>query len=427
MPSPHLRLAAIGCGNRTQVYLALAARLPDRYVITAAADRNPPRLARVRELACNPEFQEFSDANALLAEPPLADLMIIGTQDADHFAHATAALRRGYDLLLEKPIATSVSDMLAVEKLARDLGRRVIVCHVLRYTPFYRKVQELVARGTIGKLVAFEATQGIGPWHQAHSYVRGHWSVAEKSTPMTVANSCHDLDIISWLADAPCTQVSSFGGLAHFRADQAPAGAPARCTDGCPVAATCPYDAHRYLTDKKTHWLNLVYDRATTASDAEIIGWLRTSKWGRCVYHCDNTTVDHQAVNLQFANGITGNFTLTAFSEGRDLALFGTKGRLLAGSRVKHITGHDILFDDFTQNTAVPISIPTNQDGWHGDADSALMYDLPTELQKTNATDMLTSIERSVDSHLMGFAAEVSRQTGRSVDLAVFRNQNCPI
>jgi len=423
MPSSRLTLAAVGCGNRTQVYLGLAARLPGAYRIAAAADRNPPRLAKVRALAQNPGFREFSTAEALLAAPKLADLLIIGTQDAGHFAHATAALRRGYDLLLEKPIATSVREVLAVERLARELGRRVLVCHVLRYTPYYRQLRELVAGGAIGELVAFEATQGIEPWHQAHSYVRGHWGVAEKSTPMTVANSCHDLDILSWLADSPCARVSSFGGLAHFKADQAPVGAPARCTDGCPAAPTCPYDAHRYLTDKKAYWLDLVYDRAAKATDAEITEWLRTSKWGRCAYRCDNTTVDHQTINLEFASGVTGNFTLTAFSQGRDLALFGTKGRILAGARTKQTTGHDILLEDFARKTTVPVAVPVPTDSWHGDADAALMADLPAEMLKPDPADMLTSIQRSVDSHVIGFAAEESRRSGRSIDLAAYRRE----
>ena len=409
-PAP-LTLAVLGGGNRAQLFFSLAAANPGAYRLVAGADRHAERRTRLRALAGGSGFQEFATAEALLAAPKLADVLIVGTQDAAHFAHALAGLQAGYDLLLEKPIATTPREVITLARTARELGRRVLVCHVLRYTGFYRRVQELLAQGAIGDLVSFEATQGLDPWHHAHSYVRGHWGVAENSTPLTVANSCHDLDILSWLVEAPCTTVASFGGLQHFNAAHAPAGAPARCTDGCPAASTCSYDARRYPTDRK-NWLGTVFDGAATATDAEITAWLSTSKWGRCVYRCYNTTVDHQTVALQFANGVTGSFTVTAFSQGRDLALFGSRGRLLAGRRTQLTAGCDILVESFDSGHVERITLPTG-----GDADEALMRAMPDELRKPNPAEMLTSLERSVESHLMGFAAEESRRTGRAINL----------
>ncbi len=417
-----LQLAAIGCGSRTFIYFELAAKQPELYEVTAAADHNAARRAKARALSQNPRFREFEDDAAILAEPRLADIMIIATQDAFHFAHASAALRKGYDLLLEKPISTNLRDVLALEKLAHDLGRKVLVCHVLRYTPFYRRVKQVVASGALGSIVSFEATEGVGAWHQGHSFVRGHWSVMAKSTPMIISKSCHDMDILSWLVDSPCTALGSFGGIMHFKPECAPAGAPARCTDGCPVGDTCLYNAHRYLTDQK-RWLDVIYDRAKTATDAEITDWLRTSPWGRCVYRCDNTAVDHQTVNLNFASGVTGSFTMTAFSEGRDLALFGTKGRLFAGERVKRSAGCDIVVESHL--TGKPERIMVDEaEGGHGGGDGGLMRALHAEMSKARSADMESSLEKSVESHVMGFAAEEARQTGRAVELAEFRRRH---
>ena len=418
MSTRRLRLAAIGCGSRTFIYFELAAMQPDLYEVVAAADHTPARLARARELSGNPSFREFRDDVAILAEPQLADVMIIATQDAFHFEHASAALRKGYDLLLEKPIATTVREVLALDRLARELGRRVLVCHVLRYTPFYRRVKDVIASGVLGEIVSFEATEGVEPWHQGHSFVRGHWAVAEKATPMIVAKSCHDLDIFSWLVGRPCEALASFGGISHFNAASAPAGAPARCTDGCPVATTCFYDAHRYLTDKK-NFLSLVFDRAATASDEEIIAWLRTSPWGRCVYRCDNTAVDHQTVNFNFSGGVTGTFTMTAFSEGRDLTIFGTKARLLAGERVKRTAGCDIVVETFATGGLERITLESPAGG-HGGGDVGLVRALHAEMTRANADEMESALPRSVESHVMGFAAEEARATGRVVRLAEF-------
>ncbi len=423
MNTRRLKLAAIGCGSRTFIYFELAAKQPELYEIVAAADHTPARRAKARALSQNPNFQEFYDDRAILAESKLADVMIIATQDAHHFAHASAALRKGYDLLLEKPISTNLIDVLALEQLARELGRRVLVCHVLRYTPFYRSVKAVVASGVLGDIVSFEATEGVEPWHQGHSFVRGHWAVVEKATPMIIAKSCHDLDIFSWLVGSPCLALSSFGSIMHFNAAHAPAGAPARCTDGCPLSGQCLYDAHRYLTDKKP-WLEIIYDHAKTATDAKIIDWLRMSPWGRCVYHCDNTAVDHQTVAMNFASGVTGSFTMTAFSEGRDLALFGTKGRLLAGERVKRTAGCDLVVEDFRTGKLERITVDHEIDGWHGGGDAGLVRMLHAEMSKSNAAEMESSLERSVESHLMGFAAEEARLTGTTVVLADFRQRH---
>ena len=420
MKPRRLKLAAIGCGSRTYTYFRLAATQPELYEVVAAADRTPARRARARRASENPEFQEFSDDVAILAVPKLADVMIIGTQDAYHFEHASAALRKGYDLLLEKPISTNLRDVLALEKLAAELGRRVLVCHVLRYTPFYRRVKEIVASGMLGEIVSFEASEGVEPWHQTHSYVRGHWAVVEKSTPMIIAKSCHDLDIFSWLVDSPCLSVGSFGGIMHFNSAHAPAGAPARCTDGCPVAESCNYNAHRYLTDQKP-WLGAIYDYAKTATDEEITDWLRTSPWGRCVYRCDNTAVDHQTVNMSFASGATGVFTMTAFSAGRDLAIFGTKGRLLSGERMLRTAGYDIVVEEFHTGQLKGVTLDAEQEGGHGGGDAGLVQALHTEMNRPRAEDMESSLQRSVESHLMGFAAEEARVSGRLIELAEFR------
>ncbi len=425
MSSAPLTLAAVGCGSRIQVYSALAAAMPDRYRVVAAADPIPDRLERVRQLSKNPGLRTFANDRELFAAGKLADVLMIGTQDPDHVGPCIAAMELGYDVLLEKPIATNFREVQRLETAANRLGRRVLICHVLRYTTFYSKIKDLIAAGTLGDLIAVNATEGVGLFHQAHSFVRGHWAVTERCSPMIISKSCHDLDILSWLVDAPCESVSSFGSTAYFNAAHAPAGAPARCTDGCPVAATCPYDAHRYLGDQRG-WLHWVYDRDDVATDAEIKAWLATSKWGRCVYHCDNTAVDRQSVNLHFANRVTATFTMTAFSEGRELEIRGTRGILQAGEAIRRLTGHDIAITDHATKQVTWHDVPVLEGEFagHWGGDRGLMDLLHAELQRSNPADMRSSLQRSVESHAIGFAAEESRVTGQTVRLDEFRQRH---
>ena len=425
MSSAPLTLAAVGCGSRVQVYSALAAAMPDRYRVVAAADPIPDRLERVRQLSRNPGLRTFASDRELFAAGKLADVLMIGTQDPDHVGPCIAAMELGYDVLLEKPIATNFREVQRLESAANRLGRRVLICHVLRYTTFYSKIKDLITAGTLGDLIAVNATEGVGLFHQAHSFVRGHWAVTANCSPMIISKSCHDLDILSWLVDAPCEAVASFGSTSYFNVAHAPAGAPARCTDGCPVAATCPYDAHRYLGDQRG-WLHWVYDRDDVATDAEIKAWLATSKWGRCVYHCDNTAVDRQSVNLHFANRVTATFTMTAFSEGREIEIRGTRGVLQAGESVRRLTGHDIAITDHATKQVTWHDVPVLEGEFagHWGGDRGLMDLLHAELQRPNPADMRSSLQRSVESHAIGFAAEESRVTGRTVRLDEFRQRH---
>lgn len=415
-----LKLAGIGCGGRTRTYLGLAAERPTLFEVVAAADPNTERLHLIRDLSRNPDFQCFPDDKALLAQPKLADVLVIGTQDAYHVEPCIAAMKKGYDILLEKPISPIPSDVLALEHCARELSRRVMVCHVLRYTPFYEKVKEILSSGALGQVVALHASEGVGPWHQAHSFVRGHWAVRENSSPMLLAKSCHDMDILCWLIDRPCRSVSSFGHLQHFHRGNKPESAPPRCTDGCPVGQTCPYNALRYLKQQRG-WLQWVMDGAQTATDAQIIDWLRVSPWGRCVYQCENNVVDRQVLAMDFDGGVNATFTMTAFDTGRNLEIMGTLGSLRGGDFLSGLGCELLLREHATGNVQrFNISIP---EGGHGGGDVGLVNHLHHEMSGIPASEMRSSLEKSVASHLITFAAERSRETGQTVDLAKYRSE----
>jgi predicted dehydrogenase len=419
-----LKLACLGCGARAQTYTQLASRHPERFTIVAGADPVPERVEKIRRLSGNPEFRGFSSAEALLSAGRLADVMIIATQDNFHFENCRGALKLGCDVLLEKPIATCVEQVLEIERLAREAGRRVMVCFVLRFAAFYRKVKEIIDSGALGELVSIQANEGVNPWHQAHSFVRGHWSVVGKSSPMILSKCCHDTDIVHWLVGRNCTRIASFGSLEFFHPGRAPAGVPARCTDGCPVGDTCAYNALRYAGDMRFPWLTMVYDRAQDATPGEITDWLRTSPWGRCVYRCDNDAVDRQVLAMEFEGGITGTFTMTAFATGRHLEISGTKGVLKGGESYRqHFGAHLILLPH--EGEPVRHTVQAEDGGYelHGGGDAGLVNALYEEMTKPQGAPLEAGIESTVHSHLIAFAAEEARLTGRVVDLEEWRKR----
>jgi predicted dehydrogenase len=413
-----LKIACIGCGARAQNYVGLAVQQPDRYEIVAGADPVPERVQKIRALSGRVDFRGFGDAKTLLAAGKLADVALVATQDNDHYECCTGALKLGYHVLQEKPISTGMEQVMEIERLARQMDRRVMVCFVLRFAAFYRKVKEVIDSGVLGDLVSIQATEGVGPWHQAHSFVRGHWSVVGKSSPMILSKCCHDMDIVHWLAGRRCRRVASFGSLGHFRPERAPAGAPARCADGCPVGETCPYNALRYAGDMRDPWLGMVYDRAQEATPEEITAWLRTSPWGRCVYRCDNDAVDRQVLALEFEGGLTGTFTMTAFENGRHIEVYGTRGVLKGGETYwRHFGAHLVLFPH--EGEVVRYTVKSNHGGYqlHGGGDPGLVDALYDEMTRPPGAPLAAGLDSTTHSHLIAFAAEEARLTGRVVNI----------
>ena len=321
-----------------------------------------------------------------------------------------AALQLDYHLLLEKPISPTKEECLAIEALALKRNRQVVVCHVLRYTVFYQKLKELLESGIIGETVSMQAIEMVGYWHQAHSFVRGNWRNAELSTPMILQKCCHDMDILLWLASRHCLRVSSFGSLSHFTPENAPQGAPKRCTDGCPAAASCPYNAQRFYLGKveagELGWPVNVLDLHPTKESIEL--QLRTGPYGRCVYHCDNNVVDHQVVNLELEGGLTVSLTMCGMTakSNREIRIMGTHGEILGDMHNNLITvmpfGQDTIVHDITK-------LSSDFSG-HGGGDARMVDDfLQLISEDVVHSNTLSSITHSVESHIVALAAEESR------------------
>ena len=416
-----LRIVILGCGGRGRTYAGLAGQQPHRYRVVAGADPHADRVELVRRLGGDdPDFRSFSHTAACLAAGKLGDLVVVSTQDHDHIEPTLRAMELGYDVLLEKPIATDPASVLRLSEAATRLGRKVLVCHVLRYSALWSNIHRIVNSGRLGKIIDIGHREGVGAWHQVHSFVR-----RDRSNPMILAKSCHDTDLMSWLAGSPCTRISSFGRLSHFHAANAPAGSTERCTDNCPHAGRCPYDAQHYANRHRT-WLAAVEPDLAERGDAQQIRrWLEHSPWGRCAWRCDNDAVDHQVLAMEFANGITATMTMTAFDEGRQITICGTEGRLYAGEALRRQSNCDIVIEGHHGGREV-IDVVSDQGGYdsHGGGDAGLIQALADELAKPDPDSMRTSLTASVESHFMAFAAEESRlHGGQVVDLSAFRTR----
>ena len=293
-----MKVAIVGLGSRgLQVYAPIIEQNAKKMELVAVADILEERVREAKERYHLKEENCFRSAKDLLAAERLADILFICTQDREHVEQAVAAIKKGYHILLEKPVSPNAQECDLLLKTAEQYKRKVCVCHVLRYTPFYSKIKQMLSDGAVGRVMNIQAREDVGFFHQAHSFVRGNWRDAEETSPMILAKCCHDMDILVWLADSSCELVFSFGDLSWFREENAPKGAAAYCLSGCAAKETCPYDAEKiYIFDKSTGVRHGVGWPANTfvlyPDEDSVREALKEGPYGRCVYHCDNNVVD---------------------------------------------------------------------------------------------------------------------------------------
>lgn len=418
-----IKVVFIGLGSRGTVYADIMKRMGDRVEFVAAADTNEEK----RRLFCKkfaiPEEKCYRSWNELLNQPCMADVAVIATTDRFHTEPALKAMEKGYHLLLEKPISPVLSECLQIEETAEKYNRHVVVCHVLRYASFYSTIKSIIDSGEIGEVTAVEANESVCYWHQAHSFVRGNFRNSDLGSPMILAKCCHDMDILLWLTGKHCVSVSSIGSLKHFKASEAPEGAPGQCSEACPQYAACPYSTEKsYLRRAREEGF---YDWPTSMVTPErtyeqLRKNLAEGPYGRCVYHCDNNVVDHQAVNLLLEDNVTVSFVMSGLTSesGRRIHVMGTKGDI-----VGNFQDSKLKVQRFAEEARIVDTANAETGGYaHGGGDFGVVKDLLSLFDEENIQKTaLTSIHNSVESHVVALAAEASRvMNGQSVKIEEF-------
>jgi predicted dehydrogenase len=403
----------LGAGQRgVDACAAYAKKYPNELKIVGVAE---PRQERRKAFArahgiC--EENSVSSWEELLNRPKMADCVFICTQDKMHYEPLKKAAGLGYHILCEKPVSPDKDELLAIRSLAEQYDGVISVAHVLRYSPFFTKIKELLDAGKIGRLLNIQHMEAVGYWHMAHSFVRGNWRDSHETSPMILAKCCHDFDILLFLAGMAVQRVSSFGSLTLFKEENAPADAPMRCLDGCSHRDECPFYAPRfYLEHPKA--VSDGFRRVLSLDETQeaVLEALRESPYGRCVYRCDNDVVDHQVVNLEFEGGLTASLTMCAFTDRceRVISLHGSHGEIRGWMEDNRIE----VVDFATENREI-IHVHAPKTG-HGGSDMAMMKRFVQMTAGEKHEKNISSAVEAVDSHLIALAAEKSRKSGGCV------------
>lgn len=407
-----ITIAVLGLGQRGTGYaLWTKLRCSDRAKVVALCDKNKDRLSmnarrhKIKNELC------FNSADELFDAGRIAEAIYICTQDRDHYGHAIRAIELGYDILLEKPVSPDIDECREIAAKAAERGVKVVVCHIMRYMAFYKKLNELVKSGSYGKITSIEHTENIGYFHFAHSYVRGNWHSSQATTPMLLAKCCHDFDFIDWLMGGGCRSVSSLGTLGYFTSENAPDGCGERCLD-CPknIKKRCPYDAERLYITTPLHkatfvrFMRSVVTGKPNSTKKDAYEALRTGDYGRCVYKSDNDVCDRQTALLDYGDGRFANITATAFSKKcfRRTVIHLERADIFAES-----AGNKIILSDYLGKVK---RIRINETSIAHLAGDAAVVRSFIDLLEGKSNEDATLIETTVASHSLVMLCEQSRK-----------------
>ena len=421
-----LSLIFIGGGDRGSSSVKYLQQNPEKFRLVGIAEPIREKREYLRDLYQVPQKNCYESYEEILALPKFADVAMICTQDKMHFEPALMAMEKKYDLLMEKPISTSPRECYQMYRAAEEHGVKSVVCHVLRYTPFYKAIKKFIADGNMGEIMNMIHTEGVGNVHISHSYVRGNWRKESESSPMILAKCSHDTDLLQWLVGELCTKVQSVGTLSYFCEKNKPKGAPKRCLDGCPHKDTCYYyapDLYRLPTAEVQHFRAIVANKFDP-TDEELDEILKTSPYGRCVYQCDNDVVDHQIVNMQFGKDKYASLTMSGFNKGgRVTTIMGTEGELRADMEEQSVTFYSFKTHETTSVYKPEAGFDQTIAGGHGGGDMGIMADLYDYLALNQPSDSISDLKVSCMSHLICFAAEDARKKGVTVDMGTYLSQ----
>lgn len=425
-----VKVVIVGNGDRANCYCQYAVSNPNELQVTAIVDPNERKLKEGMEKYGVPQNRLYKSVEAFLEDEDKngksVDGVVDATMDELHYATAMPFLERGYDMLLEKPIVNNDQQLLEIRDAAKAHGCLLMICHVLRYTPFFRHVKEVLLNGEIGEIMHIETSENVGVAHSSNSYIRGKWNSREKcGSSMLLAKCCHDLDLLCWLNNTSVpVAVSSFGGRNFLTPEKAPKNAGTRCLNDCPYVDTCEYSAKSiYVLNDKFPWyswdcINKNYDEITKEEKVESLKTFNPH--GECAFKTGSDIVDHQAVIVRFANGSTATHSMLqgAVLPCRRMRIMGTKGEIEGSIDSCKFVVRTYDFDTaWYKERTVDVTEEVLASDHHAGGDVGIIKDFINMLHGGEVSVSCTKIDDSINSHLCVFKADESMETGKTETL----------
>ena len=418
-------IAVVGFGDRSECYTKYVRSHPEEAEVVAVVDPNPVRLSYVQNMFGLKDEVCFSDFDEFVKQGKIADCVINGTMDNLHIKTSLPLLRLGYDMLLEKPITSDKAELLFLEKTAKENNCKVIICHVLRYTPYYKRIKEILLSGEIGEIRHIETAENVGVAHASVAYIRGKWNNSKKcGSSYLLAKCCHDFDLLVWLNDKTTPEkIASFGDRNYFIEKNAPEGSGTRCLTDCKIEKECPYSARKIHLENDPLplivWAGIPKMPEDVTMEEKEKSLKTDNPHGRCIFRTDADLIDEQMTMVMFKNGSTAYHNLFSGTAraGRRIKIYGTKGEIEGFTEdssfyVRLYNPDNILFTERKEDVTNEI---VNDNHYGGDF--GIMQDFLRVERGEKPSFSTSSLEDSVMSHLCVYAADEAMEKDKIVYL----------
>jgi len=424
-----VKVALVGCGHRGEVYTNYALENPQKMKVVAVIDPNSTRLKKLGDKHKVKEENRFNKFEDFINKKLELDGVINATMDKTHYETSIPILEAGYNMLLEKPIALNKKQVLDIYNSSKENNCKVMICHVLRYTPFYLKIKQLILSGELGDVFQIITEENVSFHHIATAFIRGKWNNSDKcGSEMLMSKCCHDLDIISWLkSGVKPTYVSSLGGLFQFKEENAPKGSGTRCLVDCEIESTCQYSARKMYIDNNywDYYAREYLDKFEDRDSLERLEWSFKEKnpLGRCVWRSDNNIVDHQTATIEYEDGTIATHILSGATckPSRTIHIVGTKAEIYGDTTegVIYLRRPNVEKKECAENLYDEQKIVMDMSGGHGGGDENISEDFCNYILNESTSISSTNIGDSIYGHIIGFDADVAMKEKRAVKIVL--------
>ncbi|MFR1811366.1 MAG: Gfo/Idh/MocA family protein [Terrisporobacter sp.] len=406
-----IKVVIIGVGIRGRyTYGNYFEKNKNLYEVVAVVENKIGRRNKFQEIFNLPQNRVFENLDDFFKVEKIANAVIISSIDNTHYDAAVKSLKKGYNVLVEGPVANSLDKLVNLENICEENKDKIFMAAMpYRYSSFFKKLKNIIESKKLGQLININYNSYIGYDKFAHKYVRGNWRLDSDTAPICLTNSCYDLDMLEYLTNSTCEKVSSFGELNYFKRENLQLDMSELCSR-CSIDKECPYCAHKiYLNDEELS--KGVHINPTKININKI---LKNSQYGQCVYSCDNNVCDNLISILKFKNNMTASLNISAFTkeESTNIRLMFTHGEVYGDFQ-----NHLISIKKFIDNKEKIIRLQEEN------INEKLIEDFLIRVKNKDNTNIKSKVSSTISSHALAFAAEFARVNESVVDVDKFYDE----
>ena len=396
MSKRKLKFGIIGSGSRGIMAFGKSIHGRKDSELVALCDPNQVRMEKSAEiLGFKPNF--YHSVTEMIKSEQL-DAVVITSPDFYHEENAVEALNAGVNVLIDKPLATTIKGCKNIIAAAKKSGKVIMIGFNLRHHAVLKRLKQIISDGTIGRVFLIENREFydggrtyMSRWNRLYEQCGGLW----------IHKGSHDFDVFQWLLDFPKPlKVSSFAGVSVLN----PNNIPFEVKPGTEVGPTCHTCIYGDICPDKYD----IPDIQNSPWSDEAVAIDGYSK-DLCIYTSDKTTHDNGIAIVEYENGVRASHLecfVTPIND-RRYTINGTLGQIEASLTDRRIT----VFPRWSKET-VTYEIP-EEEGGHGGADPKLLGSFINVINGESQNQSTT--EHGMLSTAVGQAAELARRENRVV------------